>query len=175
MGARGKGLKMGLFLKFQKNFFCQMVDFKIPPLSSPFFRLYAGIFLWFFEDCLIFCDFFNGLAFTWALMGESGERGWILVIDVSSDRPMGSDHTLNQNFSHKEFFKKYSYLVILNRLEETNISICFSINRFFKASSLSSWLRSNPPSPYECRVKNDSHICWTLKFNEIKMTHNRKY
>ena len=69
-------------------------------------------------------------------MGESGERGWILVIDVSSDRPMGSDHTLNQNFSHKEFFKKYSYLVILNRLEETNISICFSINRFFKASSL---------------------------------------
>ena len=113
-----------------------MVDFKIPPLSSPFFRLYAGIFLWFFEDCLIFCDFFNGLAFTWALMGESGERGWILVIDVSSDRPMGSDHTLSQNFSHKEFFKKYSYLVILNRLEETNISICFSINRFFKASSL---------------------------------------
>ena len=69
-------------------------------------------------------------------MGESGERGWILVIDVSSDRPMGSDHTLNQNFSHKEFFKKYSYLVILNRLEETNISICFSINLFFKASSL---------------------------------------
>ena len=76
-------------------------------------------------------------------MGESGERGWILVIDVSSDRPMGSDHTLSQNFSHKEFFKKYSYLVILNRLEETNISICFSINRFFKASSL--FLANTPP------------------------------
>ena len=145
-----------------------MVDFKIPPLSSPFFRLYAGIFLWFFEDCLIFCDFFNGLAFTWALMGESGERGWILVIDVSSDRPMGSDHTLNQNFSHKEFFKKYSYLVILNRLEETNISICFSINRFFKASSLLG----------NCCMKENMRPTAYVQFNlcstELKIVSRRK-
>ena len=83
-----------------------------------------------------FVIFLNGLASTWALMGESGEKGRILTTDVSSDRPMGSDHPLNPNFSHKQFLKKYSCLAILNRLVETNISICFLINRFFEASSL---------------------------------------
>ena len=37
-----------------------------------------------------------------------------------------------------------------------------------RLSRQSSWLRSNPLSPYECRVKNDSHMCWTLKCNDIK-------
>ena len=108
-------------------------------------------------------------------MGESGKRGWILVIDVSSDRPMGSDHTLNQNFSHKEFFKKYSYLVILNRLEETNISICFSINRFFKASSLLSVnaddnFQSGSPEDYahlsSSNVESDSDVTYCV--SELK-------
>jgi hypothetical protein len=71
------------------------------------FPLNAGIFYLNFFDCFgFFGVIFNWTRFYMGAYGGGGRKGWILTTDVSSDRPMGSDHPSNPNFSHKDFLKK---------------------------------------------------------------------